>query len=167
MARSIVLPLYDHTTDEEVAEILEELHRIGIDGAHVVNAYVPAAAVDDVPPPCGHDGWTAGCARCESDSNLATEIMEARERFPARVEEPEPEAPVLSIELARELQELRARPSIRKLGDDRFEIAGASSESRVLELLRIASAPISGRPGWRRTPDGREWYSADWLGAVS
>ena len=34
--RQIVIDLYDHTTDEEIAEIIEAMRGIGIDGARVV-----------------------------------------------------------------------------------------------------------------------------------
>lgn len=37
------------------------------------------------------------------------------------------------------------------------------SYHRSIELLKLASEPIDGRPGWRRDANGREWYSSEWL----
>lgn len=34
----------------------------------------------------------------------------------------------------------------------------------VLDKLRDRSEPIPGRDGWRRTEDGRTFYSAAWIG---
>jgi len=42
--RYIVIPLYDHTGDEEVAEVLDAIRGIGIDGAYVVKGEAPKAA---------------------------------------------------------------------------------------------------------------------------
>jgi len=39
--RQIVIDLYDHTTDEEIAEIIDAMRGIGIDGARVVVARCP------------------------------------------------------------------------------------------------------------------------------
>jgi hypothetical protein len=43
-----------------------------------------------------------------------------------------------------------------------FRILGAIMPNAV-EELQAESTPIDGRPGWRRTDDGREWYSEAWL----
>lgn len=93
--RAIILPLWDHTPDDEIAEIMEALTRIGMDDAIVVSGYV---------------------------------------------------LPDETIPL-----------------DRGAELAGSSR----LDRLRVTSSPIPGRDGWRRTDDGREWYSAAWLGVVS
>lgn len=35
-----------------------------------------------------------------------------------------------------------------------------------LEAQRRETTPIPGRDGWRRDSEGREWYSAEWLGRL-
>ncbi len=35
LPRSIVIPIYSHTSEEEIRDILEALRGIGIDGAYV------------------------------------------------------------------------------------------------------------------------------------
>jgi hypothetical protein len=49
--RYIVIPLYDHTGDEEIAEILDAIQGIGIDGAYVVTGKPPAADTSLRPRP--------------------------------------------------------------------------------------------------------------------
>jgi hypothetical protein len=39
--------------------------------------------------------------------------------------------------------------------------------SDELRELRLRSEPIAGRDGWRRTLEGREFYSSEWLGVLS
>lgn len=79
-----------------------------------------------------------------------------------------------SIEHAAALRSIR-EDHAEPVGLDRFEIrtprfrdhAEEIGHARALELLRIVSKPIPERDGWRRTADGREWYSAAWLGIVA
>lgn len=176
MARSIVIPLYPHTPDAEIADLLEELRRIGIDGAQVVHSYI---GEEEVPPPCGHDdGWVVGCSRCESDRKLADALIEARESVtvrprmleavPEHEEDPDRVARILGQPDA--LEVVRALP-VRERGR-RVEIvrprgfrdhAEEIGYHRSIEILKLASEPIDGRPGWRVDREGREWYSSEWL----
>jgi hypothetical protein len=171
MARSIVLPLYAHTSDEEIAEILSELRRIGLDGAQVVNAY---AIVCERETYCalehGHEGSCRGVGHVLAAIDQDGDRLDVPER-----PDPEEATPVLSMELARELRRVRDELSPLPVGVDRYSVerperfrdhAEEIAHVRSLELLRVASVAISGRDGWRRTPDGREWYSAEWLGAI-
>lgn len=96
----------------------------------------------------------------------------------ARVDAPEPadrsSLEPFTIDHAHALRWIRTEHAER-VAPDRFEIRTPSFETReeqvgharALELLRIVSKPIPGRDGWRRSADGREWYSAHWLGDVA
>lgn len=210
MARAIVLPLYPHTKDEEIADTLEALRGIGIDGAVLVSGYVlpdDGGAAELVLHHREHtDGWIDGCSFCKREHDLAVELAEGRsdpelvgalqdagldvelklpvglpvDRPSLMVEaetpaEPEPAPGVYSLEQARKLRDVQETIA-RRVGVDRFEVdrpgrfrdhAEEIGYARSLELLRLASVPVPGRDGWRRTPDGREWYSSDWLGAIA
>lgn len=195
MGRSILIPLHDRRRSvEDVEEIREILDRLGELAFH----YAPIVLDHSLA-----ELTTAGVGEVDLDAEerelqARDEIAELRlsARVPAILEPvpgtPEWElrdearerlgvppasvgAPVLSLDLARELQRVRADVGER-VGVDRFEVSRPSSfrdhaeeiaHHRSLDLLRAASSPIAGRDGWRRTPDGREWYSAEWLGLVS
>jgi hypothetical protein len=47
---------------------------------------------------------------------------------------------------------------------DERELFRVASGPDVVEQLHAETVPIPGRPGWRRDPEGRKWYSAAWLG---
>lgn len=87
-----------------------------------------------------------------------------------RTDAPEP---VHTIETAAELR--RVRELAERVGVDRFRIEPDHFRDhgeeirfhRSLQLLTLASSPIPGRDGWRRSRDGREWYSDAWLGQAS
>jgi hypothetical protein len=62
MARSIVIPLYPHTTDEEVTELLDRLGELGLAlDPVVVSAWVATASVETLRlashPIAGRPGW--------------------------------------------------------------------------------------------------------------
>ena len=62
MGRAIIIPLYDHTPDEEIADLLASVRGIGIDGAIVVSGYVPPElTVEELrletTPIAGRPGW--------------------------------------------------------------------------------------------------------------
>lgn len=85
-----------------------------------------------------------------------------------RTDAPPPAAPgVYTVEQARELREIRLQAE--RVDVERYALQpdGSTRFSRALEILTLASSPIPGRDGWRRTGDGREWYSDAWLGQAS
>ena len=57
---------------------------------------------------------------------------------------------------------LARRPRLQLAGwGDPFPLS-----SPELEAQRRTTTPIPGRDGWRRDSEGREWYSAEWLGRL-
>lgn len=206
MARSIVIPLYPHTTDEEIGELLEELRRIGVDDAQLINSYVPAddadaravlvatrfsrllverpdwsedesARVAAYWPRLSPEHGGSTIAKLEDEADALLDRTRPRPRMLEAVGDDVPAiaAPLvtehgrtpdgdrrLTVQAPLELR--RARILEPDSFRDHHEEIGYH---RSLVLLKLASEPIDGRPGWRVDRQGREWYSAAWLEAVS
>lgn len=173
MARSIVLPLYPHTSDAEIESILEQLRAIGLDGAVLVAPVDEDGSRVDAPE---HEERVPVESPGDAYHGYAPALVPVDQEG-RRVDTPEAAdlgAPY-SIEHAAALRSIR-EDHAEPVGLDRFEIrrpdrfrdhAEEIGYARALELLRIVSRAIPERDGWRVTADGREWYSAAWLGASS
>lgn len=112
------------------------------------------------------DGYS-GFDRGGADRPLSMAAIDQEGR---RTDAPPPAPGVYTVEQARELREVRLQAE--RLDVERYAInpdgfSDGARFSRALEILTIASSPIPGRDGWRRTGDGREWYSDAWLGQTA
>lgn len=167
MGRAIVLPLYDHTTDEEIRELLEAIRGIGVDDAILVHGYVPPEPElerRDDPCDCGTvvaalGGYVDHAPGGHPDCTAASVVLDVA------LEELELEfslVPTVLVPFGVRFPRFRVeRDPVERFRDD----AERTRFERAFELLELGTRPIAGRPGWRADAEGREWYSSAWLSA--